>query len=585
MARKKNNGFGFKSADSFALKNFASCVKSMKPAAAGRYPADRRYGSSITRSVIEQYDLDSDWVRWRKGLEYYYQAAWLDYTDFNSKINQGTDFEYDINFKGWRFATQNADTRNHYVVKRTNIGPPQIGTDLQLRRKESDRLLHQPYGEIWGDLNVETSELITRAVGARITDGVTTATVANVLTDIGHPAIFRGKTTAEKPALITVTLPLDQVLASPTVDEKGLGALVGEVGYVDNFRITRELEKSDGFIDGRDTFTVVVDDIREGLSFQILDSDTPNLPPSLLDLGNFDPIVTTEDAKVELDGEFVFIKQHYQRFYGRQLLSAELVQNEVSRLSYNVMPFRIRGYEAREASNELILVSEPVDAELQLYAYSDSDVYTLIFRENSFTNEDLDSYDGVYYHQVGPGYGEWRRLDTEIDPYQDEVFVGQLPLVPATLYTCSCPDFLHAKIRSPETTDALGNQANRQARYPMPTVMSRDSFQGQGSARIAGIQQSWATYDYNMSFRMCKHTVAAMFIDKLKVREPNAYPTVEARERFEEKLAKDISEVDDEVVMQLERSEITTAEIIYVLGAALNLDDTEMSHVLEAAKF
>ena len=32
--------------------------------------------------------------------------------------------------------------------------------------------------------------------------------------------------------------------------------------------------------------------------------------------------------------------------------------------------------------------------------------------------------------------------------------------------------------------------------------------------------------------------------------------------------------------MQLERSEITTAEIIYVLGTALNLDDTEMSYVL-----
>ena len=88
-----------------------------------------------------------------------------------------------------------------------------------------------------------------------------------------------------------------------------------------------------------------------------------------------------------------------------------------------------------------------------------------------------------------------------------------------------------------------------------------------------------------MSFRICKHTVAAMFIDRLKVREPNSYPTLEAREAFEEKLAKDIAEVDDEVLMQLERSEITTAEIIYVLGAALNLDDTEMSYVLESAKF
>lgn len=585
MARKKNNGFGFKSADSFAVKNFASCVKSMKPGAAGKYPADRQYGTSITRSVIEQYDLDSDWVRWRKGLEYYYQAAWLDYVDFNSKVNQGTDFEYDINFKGWRFATQNADTRNHYVVRRTNLDPPQVGIDLKLRKKESDRRLHQPYGEIWGDLRVDNSELITRAIGARISDGVTAATVANVLTDIGHPAIFRGKSPPDDPALITVTMPLDQAMASPLVQEQGLGALVNEVGYVDNFRITRPVNANDEFIDGRDTFTVVVDDIRSGLSFQILDSDTPNLPPSLLDLNNFTPIVTTGEATVELDGRFDFVKQHYQRFYGRQLLSAELVQSEVSSLSYNVMPFRIRGYEARQASNELILVSLPIEAELQLYAQSKSKIYTLIFRENSFTTQGLDDYDGVYYHQVGPGYGEWRRLDTEVDPYQDEVFSSPLPIVPADLYTCSCPDFLHAKIRSPESSDAKGNLANRQTRYPLPTVMSRPSWQGQGSARTAGIQQSWSTYDYEMSFRMCKHTVAAMFIDKIKVKEPNAYPTVEAREKFEAKLAKDIAEVDDEVVMQLERSEITTAEIIYVLGSALNLDDTEMSYVLEAAKF
>jgi len=585
MARKKNNGFGFKSADSFAVKNFASCVKSMKPGAAGKYPSDRRYGSSITRSVIEQYDLDSNWVRWRKGFEYYNQAAWLDYTNFNSKINQGTDFEYDINFKGWRFATQNADTRNHYVVKRTNLDPPQLGFDLKLRKKESDRLLHHPYGEIWGDLQVDNSELITRAIGARITDGTTSATVANVLTDSGHPAIFRGKTPPDQPALITVTLPLDEALEALELQGKTLGDLVNEVGYVDNFRITRPIGANDEFIDGRDSFSVVVDDVRTGLSFQILDSDTPNLPPSLLDLGNFEPIVTTENATVELDGRFDFIKQHYQRFYGNQLLSAELVQSEVSTLSYNVMPFRIRGYEAREASNELILVSLPIDAELQLYAQSNGNVYTLIFRENSFTVEERDEYNGIYYHQSGPGYSEWRRLDTEVDPYQDEVFTSFLPLKPATIYTCSCPDYLHAKIRAPEVNDAKGNLANRQTRYPLPTVMSRTSWQGQGSARNAGIQQSWATYDYDMSFKICKHTVAAMFIDNLKVKEPNAYPTVEAREQFEEKLAKDISEVDDEVVMQLERSEITTAEIIYVLGAALNLDDTEMSYVLEAAKF
>ena len=318
MARKKNNGFGFKSADSFAVKNFASCVKAMKPGAAGQYPSDRRYGSSITRSVIEQYDLDSDWVRWRKGLEYYYQAAWLDYTNFNSKVNQGTSFEYDINFKGWRFATQNADTRNHYVVKRTNLEPPTLGIDLRLRKKESDRLAHQPYGEIWGDLIVDNPELITAPLVPALAM-VSLSNGGDGAADVGHPALFSGKT-AQSPCSDHGDLPLDQAMA-PVVQEKGLGALVGEVGYVDNFRITRPIEKSDGVIDGRDTFSVIVDDIREGLSFQILDSDTPNLPPSLLDLNNFIPIVTTEDATVELDGEFIFIKDHYQRFYGRQLFS------------------------------------------------------------------------------------------------------------------------------------------------------------------------------------------------------------------------------------------------------------------------
>ena len=42
---------------------------------------------------------------------------------------------------------------------------------------------------------------------------------------------------------------------------------------------------------------------------------------------------------------------------------------------------------------------------------------------------------------------------------------------------------------------------------------------------------------------MCKHSIAAMFIEKIKVKEPNKYPTIEARENFEAKLNDDIAEV------------------------------------------
>lgn len=72
---RKQNGFG--SASSFAFNKVNNKVSQGKrPGAAGYYPSDRQFGTSVHRSVIEQFDLDSKWVRWRKGLEFYYQAAW-----------------------------------------------------------------------------------------------------------------------------------------------------------------------------------------------------------------------------------------------------------------------------------------------------------------------------------------------------------------------------------------------------------------------------------------------------------------------------------------------------------------------------
>ena len=67
--------------------------------------------------------------------------------------------------------------------------------------------------------------------------------------------------------------------------------------------------------------------------------------------------------------------------------------------------------------------------------------------------------------------------------------------------------------------------------------------------------------EHKLGFKMCKHTIAAMFIDKLKVKEPNSYPTAEARENFEEKLRTEIEEVAEEFVT-LTAWWITTLEVI-----------------------
>ena len=81
------------------------------------------------------------------------------------------------------------------------------------------------------------------------------------------------------------------------------------------------------------------------------------------------------------------------------------------------------------------------------------------------------------------------------------------------------------------------------------------------------------------------HSVAAMFIEKVKIKEPSTYPTVEAREQFEEKLAKDMEEVGQEFVSSYKRGGLTTLEVIFALAQGLNLDDVETAFVMLNSNF
>ena len=135
---RKQNGFG--NARSLAFKPSKNINKGKGVGAAGLYPSERRYGSSVNRTVIEQYDLASDWVKWRRGFEYYNKGAWYrlktydpitqeyEESQIKSKLYQGTEYEVDVVFDGYKFATKNADSNNHYVMKRTTVSSPDLGT-------------------------------------------------------------------------------------------------------------------------------------------------------------------------------------------------------------------------------------------------------------------------------------------------------------------------------------------------------------------------------------------------------------------------------------------------------------------------
>ena len=614
---RKQNGFG---RSSFAFNKVNTNVKRGKvKSAAGAYPSNRRYGSTVQRTVIEGYDLSSTWVRWRKGLEFYYQAAWNrlrrlnpdynpydesseEYIDFEiqSKLYQGTAGEIDVTFDGYRFATKGSDTANHYVLKRTPNNPDPLGTITQVFNDPLEHAEYKALNEIWtrGVPNAN-SFMLKNMIGERLTDGETEASLSYILTDQDHPAVFLGKSSPLKPTQVTVSVDRATLEASQFVIDRGgdLNSIIGELGYIEEFyteqaitspfRFTDQAEFNDLTLN-KDYFVVNADFSNIGVAFSILDQDI-EFPATLLDISSLETLYRTTNASYVLTGEYLYDKGEYQRFYGQKYLTADLVRSEVDTASFVVFPFTIQSIKVNTTTVEI--TSEPFLGECKLYAPI-GDYSTLIWADNSFTKTSIDTdVDGNYYHtddrdSEGNQLPQWTIIDTDVDPWATNVFSNRLPLVPAVMYTCSCPDHAHAQLRMPQATESdAERKVNRQKRYPLPTSQSVDRFTQGALSEVGGIAQSWATREYQTSYKQCKHTIAARFIERNKTKEPDSYPSVGSRIKFEEKLKAEIRDIPDEFRLSYERSGITTLEIIFSMADALNMDDAELAYVILNTKF
>mgnify|MGYP003647141393 CR=1 FL=1 len=593
---KKQNGFG--NAKSLAFKPSKNINKGKGIGAAGSYPSNRRYGSSVIRTIIEQYNLNSDWVKWRRGFEYYNKGAWYrlkdydpitrEYTDsqIKSKLYQGTEYEVDVVFDGYKFATKNADSNNHYVMKRTTVNAPDIGRITNVLNDPIKYAEQKAYGEIWckgqGGADVR---LLFQMIGERLTDGETEATLTYLLTEEGVPSLYMGKSSPDDLTEVTSEIKTELVTNSDWYKEnnQNLQNLIGKVVYLPQFFVEQLAESVPTFetSDSRDFFAVTLSDSGVG-EIQILDNDTL-LPPSLYDISSLKPIAKDPGGTYTLNGTYIYKKDIYQRFYGKQYVTGDLVTSKVDNVSYSIMPYLIQGVE--DFDGVLQLKSIPFVGQLNLtLPYRNG---TLIFTDYSFTKLEIDEYDGAYYHKSGaPSDKLWMRLDTDVDPWMDEVFSSGNPISPATIYTCSCPNYSKSMLRAPQETEDSGTRkVNRQRRYPLPTAQGRRDFDQIGLGQAAGAIESWETRDDRMSFKMCKHTIATMFIENLKVKEPNSYPTIDARESFEEKLEKDMAEVGEEFISSYRRGGITTLELIFALAQGLNLDEVELAYVILNSNF
>ena len=581
MPRKKN-GVGSFGSSSFKKLGGVNRGKTYAPGSYNRY---NQYGSSVTRTVIEQYDLNSDWTKWRRGYEFYNKAAWYrlqdydpftrEYTDavINSKLYQGTEYEVDVQFDGYRFATKDADSNNHYVIKRTTVSDPDLGALTTIYNSNVVYPDQKAYREIWAQGTPGTeARLLLRMIGERLTDGETEATLNYVMTEDKVPSLYIGKGSTEHPAEVRVTVNKDLILNSDYVIENGLQSLVGKIVYYPEFFIekpTATLSNPPVVKDEAYSWTVTVDDSTSG-QLTILDPGQSELPPTMYDISSLPAIVKDIASTATLKGDFIFNKNIYQRFYGQTYLTGDTVVNQSDFTSYSVMPFAILAIDV--VGSDIEIVSVPIVTEMTMTIPVGAQAY-LVFADWSFTKTRLSN-------------NGWRELDTDVDPWMDEVFASGQPLKPATVYACSCPNHAHAILRAPQSTESdEARKINRQRRYPLPTVLGRNSFDNLGMSQVAGLAESWETREHKMSFKMCKHSIAAMFIEHLRVKEPNKYPSYESRLAFEEKLEKEIEEVGEEFVASYKRGGITSLEIVFALSQVLNLDEVETASVMFNSKF
>ena len=588
---RKQNGFG--NAKSFTVPGVNKIShrtdKGKGAGAAGRYPSNRGYGSTVTRSVIEQWDLESSWAQWRRGMEYYYQAAYLDFQETNAVLYQGTATEIPVTFSGYRFATKNADSRTHYAIQRTIDQNKILGYVQDIY---NDPLL---YGdqfnskEVWlkviAGRDISSDAALLRSVGERISNGSIDANIKGILTSNQLPALYIGKSGPEG-VQVRATVPLSEVNATEYVQKNGIQSLVGKYVYQPDFYTERPITPLDQFIDADDAFFVTTSEIIGGMRISILDNNTV-LPPSLGEIADTVPIYsTTNQGTSTLVGSFGFPKAIYQKYYKQKYMTADVVRGEVANLSYAIMPYEILGVKEDPAINKLEIISRPFQSTLTLTTPVESQRF-IILSDNGFTKtEDDFNADGSYNHKPEkPGDKLWKKISLDVNPWMDQTFQANDRLTFADLYTCSCPSYLHGKIRNPEATDDNGRKINRQSRVPMPTATGAGDVTNIGILKVAGIIDSWATSEYKRGFKICKHTIASMFINKIRVEEPNTFPSSDTRDKFETKLAKDIQEVAEEFNAQLKRSEITTVEIVYALAEALNLDDVELGYVMQTASF
>ena len=216
---RKRNGWG--NPDSFRFLPLGYPNKPPKTRLSGQYQANNRYGSTITRTVTEQYDLNSSWKSWRRGYEIYAHGK-FSASDFTLQFKQYEDTpdEVTVYLRFYEYPSDKSDTGNRLVtIRYTDIANRSYGDGtannpydyrtgltnvFKVKNEISDYASEAAYykqkesGEIPVVLNRYDNSSISQVrraqPGSRLTDGFYSANLIALEDQEGLPVRLYGRT-------------------------------------------------------------------------------------------------------------------------------------------------------------------------------------------------------------------------------------------------------------------------------------------------------------------------------------------------------------------------------------------------------
>ena len=133
---------------------------------------------------------------------------------------------------------------------------------------------------------------------------------------------------------------------------------MGQVAYIPNFYVEKPIEQIENvnWIDGIDYFGIELTDTNKGASVWVLDAKSEAFPPSLYDIKTLPELFSSEECTYLINGTYIYQKDLYQRFFGRQYLTSDVVKERIEAASYSIMPFTILGVGIVEGNLEMTAV-------------------------------------------------------------------------------------------------------------------------------------------------------------------------------------------------------------------------------------